>query len=252
MEWTHHPAYKAFVEFGKEVVGLKPRGIVVLSAHFTGRSDEIYINHAESTDLVYDFYGFPRHYYQKQFSHRGSETLAIEISKLLTSANIKTRPVKRGLDHGVWVPFSIAFDPENQNRLNVPIVQVSIYGDEDPRKHIALGKALAPLRQSGYVIVASGQAIHNLRDVSFTEKEPLPYVAPFDRALESAMISNIGETRERKMLELLQRMDARTAHPHFDHILPIYVAIGAASDGQAKQIFNHRESSMGWAQYRLV
>ncbi|KAF3308334.1 hypothetical protein TWF173_001540 [Orbilia oligospora] len=248
LDWKHHPAYSAFQRFGKEVVNLKPKGIIVISAHFAGNRDEIFINAAEFTDLVYDFYGFPKHYYQKKFPHKGSPELATEISEILASENIKSRLVKRGLDHGVWIPFSIAFD--SNNPLEVPIVQVSIYSNENPDKHIALGKALASLRQS-YVIVNSGQAVHNLRDFSFDETAVLPYVKPFDKALEAAMTENVGEEREEAMLRLLKRSDARAAHPTFDHILPIYVAIGAGSNSRGKQIFNHREGSLGWAQYRL-
>ncbi|KAK6361102.1 hypothetical protein TWF730_004850 [Orbilia blumenaviensis] len=248
LDWKNHPAHAAFQRFGKEVVNLKPKGIIVLSAHFAGSRDEIFINAAESTDLIYDFYGFPKHYYQKKFPHKGSSELAAEISKSLASENIKSRLVKRGLDHGVWIPFSIAFD--SNNPLEVPIVQVSIYANESPDQHIALGKALASLRQS-YVIVNSGQAVHNLRDLSFDETDVLPYVKPFDKALEAAMTGSVGEEREDAMLKLLKRSDARAAHPTFDHILPIYVAIGAGSSARGKQTFNHREGSLGWAQYRL-
>ncbi|KAF3902405.1 hypothetical protein ABW20_dc0108452 [Dactylellina cionopaga] len=251
LEWTHHPAYSAFKRFGNEVSALKPKGIVVLSAHFPGGADEIYINQAESTDLIYDFYGFPKHYYEKTFVHKGSESLALEVSALLSSSNIKSRLVKRGLDHGIWIPFSIAFDSEQKNSLEIPIVQLSLYASEDPIKHISLGKALTPLRESGYLIVASGQAVHNLRDLSFSATELLPYVESFDMALKGAMTTSTGSTREEKMLDLLKRKDARGAHPTFDHILPIYVAIGAASSAQGKQIFNHQEGSLGWAQYRL-
>ncbi|KAF3942217.1 hypothetical protein ABW19_dt0206311 [Dactylella cylindrospora] len=250
MEWTQHPAYKALTRFGSEVTALKPKGLVVLSAHFSGGSDEILINQGEITDLIYDFYGFPRHYYQKQFRHSGSSSMAQEISTMLSSANIRSRMVKRGLDHGIWVPFSIAFDPE-KNPLTVPIVQISLFASENAEKHIALGKAIAPLRERGYIIICSGQAVHNLRDLDFDATKPLPYVGPFDRALEDAMTSGTGDGREAKMLQLLKRRDARAAHPHFDHIIPIYVAIGAASDAVGRQLFNHQEGSLGWAQYKL-
>lgn len=57
MEWKDHPAYKAFQSFGREVTGLNSKGLIVLSAHFTGGADEIYVNSSEFTDLLYDFYG---------------------------------------------------------------------------------------------------------------------------------------------------------------------------------------------------
>ncbi|KAK6537770.1 hypothetical protein TWF694_010679 [Orbilia ellipsospora] len=251
VEWIHHPAHESFCNLGREILALKPKGIVAVSAHFIGGKDEIHINNAESTDLIYDFYGFPKHYYQKKFDHRGSESLAGEISNLLSATNIKTRFVKRGLDHGIWIPFSIAFDPEQGRGLDVPIVELSLYASEDPLKHISLGKALAPLRDAGYVIVTSGQTVHNLRDLDFADSKPLGYVKSFDKALESALTTNTGDSREAKMQELLERPDARGAHPTFDHILPVYVAIGAASKAQGKQIFNHYEKSIGWAHYRL-
>lgn len=178
--------------------------------------------------------------------------MAGEISDALSSAGIQCKQVARGLDHGVWVPFMIAFNPQ-ENPLSIPIVQLSLYSGESPTKHIALGKALAPLRQQGYTIIASGQAVHNLRDLSFNNQdEPLPYVQSFDRALEEAITTTTGETREQKLVQLLRRGDARAAHPHFDHILPMYVAVGAASGARAELLFNHYERSLSWAQYRFV
>ena len=97
------------------------------------------MNAAEHTELIYDFYGFPRNYYQEKYPNRGSKEVAGLVLNALHDAGIEAEGVDRGLDHGVWSSFKCAFNPET-NPLNVPIVQVSLFDNEDPKQHIRGGQ----------------------------------------------------------------------------------------------------------------
>ncbi|RAH65322.1 DODA-type extradiol aromatic ring-opening family dioxygenase [Aspergillus aculeatinus CBS 121060] len=247
-----HPAYHKLGEIGREITTkVKPRAVVVFSAHWQGKRDTIQVNTAEITELIYDFYGFPSHYYKEKYPNVGSKEVAEKVLSALGEAGIKAEGVKRGLDHGVWASFKCAFEPE-KNPLNVPIVQVSLFDTEDPVQHYRLGQAVSKLREENILIIVSGMAVHNLRDLqfSFGDPRPLPYTASFDEALKDAATAKPAE-REQALVDLLKRPDARKAHPTFDHLLPIHIGAGAAGDDKGRRLWTLKEGSMSWAQYRF-
>lgn len=249
---TKHPVYPQLVKIGKEITQqIKPKAIVVFSAHWQSSCNTIEVNTAEQTDLIYDFYGFPAHYYQHQFPHRGSEAVANIVLSTLNGAGIQAMGTKRGLDHGVWASFSILFSPKT-NPVNVPIVQVSLFDTDDADQHYRLGQAIQSLREQNIQIVCSGMAVHNLRDLFSARSSvgPLPYTLSFDKALKEAAEAEPSE-RQAKLTDLLKRPDARKAHPSFEHCLPIHVAAGAAGEDKGKQIWTKPEASMSWAMYRF-
>jgi len=250
---TQHPAYKELQEIGKEVTGkVKPKAVVIFSAHWQGGKDVVEVNTSEVTELIYDFYNFPSHYYEEKYPNVGSKGVAEQVIEELTKAGIKTKAVSRGLDHGVWASFKCAFDP-SENPLNVPIVQVSLFSSEDPDAHYALGRALSSLRTQNIQIVVSGMAVHNLRDAKLhgkDDRQPLPYTLSFDAALKDAATSDPGE-RQGKMAELLNRDDARKAHPTFEHLLPIFIGAGAAEEERGVRLFTLPERSLSWAMFRF-
>ena len=252
MEDIKHPAYAKLQEIGHEITQkVKPKAIVVFSAHWQGYSDIIEVNTAESQGLIYDYYGFPAHYYDFKYPNKGDPELADRILKMLQDAGIKSEGVRRGLDHGVFAPFRVAFDPE-KNPLNVPIVQVSLFDAEDPDMHYRLGEAVSSLRDEGIQIIVSGQAVHNLRDLwkAMGQPTPMPYTTTFDQALKEA-VEQPPDSRQKAMAELLKRGDARKAHPSFDHLLPIFVGAGAAGEDVGKRFWTLPEGSMSWAQYKF-
>jgi aromatic ring-opening dioxygenase catalytic subunit (LigB family) len=210
---------------------VKPKAILVLSAHWQASPQTIQVNTAKTQPLIYDYYGFPPHYYKVQFPNVGSPELADKILHNLQKAGIEAEGVSRGLDHGVFAPFLVAFDPEkNPLGSQVPIVQVSLFDSDSPERHIALGKALQPLREEGVLIICSGMAVHNLRDLmsSFGKPGNKPYTISFDSALKEAVEQDGAEAREKAMVALLARSDARRAHPSFEHLLPVHVAASGA------------------------
>jgi aromatic ring-opening dioxygenase catalytic subunit (LigB family) len=106
MENTSHPAYHQLATIGREITTkVKPKAVVVFSAHWQDGPNRIQINVAEKTDLIYDFYGFPPHYYEYDYPNKGSPELAEKVIEKLEASGVEVERVKRGLDHGVWVGF---------------------------------------------------------------------------------------------------------------------------------------------------
>ncbi|WEW61457.1 hypothetical protein PRK78_006947 [Emydomyces testavorans] len=247
-----HPAYHKLQQIGAEITTkVKPRGVAVFSAHWQGGRDIIHVNTAEHTELIYDFYGFPSHYYKERYPNIGSPEIAEQVIEAIRNAGIKAEGVKRGLDHGVWASFKCAFNPE-KNPLRVPVVQVSLFDTEDPDQHFRLGQAISKLREDNIQIIVSGMAVHNLRDLKFMldSRRPLPYALSFDEALKEAVTTPPAE-RQKALRNLLGRFDARKAHPMFDHLLPIHIGAGAAGDDVGERLFTFTEGSMSWAQFRF-
>ena len=138
------------------------------------------------------YYGFPAHYYKIQYPNVGNKALAESVISRLKSAGIGAEGVKRGLDHGVFAPFTVAFNPE-KNPLKVPIVQVSLFDSDDANAHYKLGQAVASLRDEGIQIIVSGMAVHNLRDLwrSMSKPSPMSYTTSFDQALKDAVEQSV-------------------------------------------------------------
>jgi 4,5-DOPA dioxygenase extradiol len=252
MEDYDHPAYKKLQEIGREITQkVKPKAVVVFSAHWRAERDMVEVNTATSMGLIYDFYGFPAHFYEHKYPNTGSPELAQHILETFEKNGIKAEGVRRGLDHGVFAPFTVAFNPE-KNPLNVPLVQVSLFDSEDPDQHYALGRALSSLRDENIVIIGSGMAVHNLRDMwrAFQQPDPMPYSITFDQALKEAVEQPVEE-RQKAMSELLKRNDARRAHPTFEHLLPVHIAAGAAGEDVGKQTWTLPEGSLSWGQFRF-
>lgn len=109
---TEHPAYAKLAAVGHEITTLvKPKAIVVISGHWQDDSlndkSRAKINVAEEADLIYDFYGFPRRYYEYEFPNRGSPEVAERVAGLLREGGVEVEGVERGLDHGIWAGFIV-------------------------------------------------------------------------------------------------------------------------------------------------
>ncbi|GAM82799.1 hypothetical protein ANO11243_007850 [Dothideomycetidae sp. 11243] len=252
IEDTKHPAFASLQEIGREITQkVKPRAVIVVSAHWQAGPTTVEVNTAESEPLIYDYYGFPDRFYKLQYPNKGSTALSGEILSRLQRAGIKARGVKRGLDHGVFASFTVAFDPQ-QNPLGVPLVQVSLFDSDDADQHYRLGEALAGLRDEGVLIIVSGMAVHNLREMFSFRGQPgsAPYAVSFLEAFGKA-VEEEPKDRQAAMVALLTRSDARRAHPSFEHLLPIHVGAGAALNDTGKLLFSYPDGTLGWAQCRF-
>ncbi|KAL9624689.1 MAG: hypothetical protein Q9160_001043 [Pyrenula sp. 1 TL-2023] len=252
-----HPAYTQLISIGREITTqVRPRAVVVFSAHWQSPSpSSILVNTSESVPLIYDFYNFPAHYYEEKYPHRGSKEVAGRVMKLLGEAGIKSEGVERGLDHGIWSGFKVLFEPGSERELkDVPIVQVSMFGGEDVESHMRLGRAVEKLREEGVLVMVTGMTVHNLRAFRNNRefKGVYPFAESFDEALREAVEGGEpGEERNDRMVKLVERDDARQAHPTFDHLLPIHISVGAAGNDKGKRLWTLPEGSMAWGQFRF-
>lgn len=251
------PIGKGLRQIGNEIRGLNPRGMVVISAHWEAGRSTVQINgkSAIPQPLIYDFYGFPDWFYREQFRHRVDPALAQQVVRAVSQYNIEIEPVDRGLDHGVWVSLKKA----GLDNAQFPIVQLSLFANESMEDHVRLGKSLASLRHQGIVIVGSGMAVHNLRDMRGPEGNIVrAYVEPFDKEIERAVMTEQQEEDRivATVLELGQSKLLRKAHPTLEHLLPLHVAVGAATTAGTSKIKGEKlleayQISMSWSCYKF-
>jgi len=198
-----------------------PSAILLVSGHW--ETEGFAFTGAEQPDLIYDYYGFPPHTYELRFDAPGAPGLARDAAALLTEAGLTARvDPERGLDHGVFVPLKVAF-PE----ADVPVVEMSVERGLDPALHLAAGRALAPLRDRGVLIIGSGMSFHNMRaygDPRFTE----PSLA-FDQWLTAA-VQSPPEARAEALERWADAPAGRLSHPQEEHLLPLMVAAGASGE----------------------
>jgi 4,5-DOPA dioxygenase extradiol len=200
----------------------RPRAVLMLSAHWVDRP--ITIGATRSVPLVYDFYGFPAQYYQTTYPSPPAPELATRLRGLLQGQPVAEDP-ERGLDHGAYVPL-VAMYPE----ADVPVLQVSLPTLE-PAELFRLGRALAPLRREGILIVGSGFLTHNLRSMDFRPEAP---VAAWAKEFDAWTADVLARRDVDALLAYRERAPGvRQALPTHEHFVPVVVALGAAVDDAA-------------------
>ena len=215
-------------------VGAKPKAVLVISGHW--EEDALTVQTSPRPPMLYDYYGFPEHTYRLQYPAPGSPELAARVQALLGAQGFPVREdATRGFDHGVFVPFLLVY-PE----ADVPVVQLSLRSNLDPAEHLAIGRALAPLRREGVLIVGSGLSYHNLRNIP--DRTGASEV--FDRWLTDAATDPDPASRAEKLVRWEQAPAARAAHPREDHLLPLMVVAGAAGEDAGRVYFT--EKMAGW------
>ncbi|MEW5836831.1 MAG: class III extradiol ring-cleavage dioxygenase [Pseudomonadota bacterium] len=199
----------------------RPRAIVVASAHYLANTPRT--GGAAHPETVHDFGGFPRALYALRYPAPGDPALAGRVAALLDAAGLAARiDPERGLDHGIWVPLRLMY-PD----ADIPVVPLSIQPMLGPAHHYALGRALAPLRDEGVLVIGSGSITHNLHDfrAGYDADHEAPYVRPFIGWIEQRLAA--GDTAA--LLDYRRQAPfAERAHPTDEHLLPLFVALGAA------------------------
>lgn len=196
----------------------RPRAVLVMSPHSMARTPTITAGEAPRT--IHDFGGFPPALYQVRYDAPGAPDVAAEVAAHLRTFSM---PVQEdpdaGRDHGAWVPMIHLF-PE----ADVPLIQISQPASPSPQVHLELGRALAPLRERGILIIGSGSLTHNLYDMGIGATGGA-YASAFAawvyRSLADADLAALLDYRNLSA-------DARRAHPTDEHFLPLFFAIGAA------------------------
>lgn len=203
------------------------QAILVVSAHW--QTPEACVTTSESPDTIHDFRGFPQELYQLRYPARGSPQFAAQAGRLLAAAGFQvTFDGRRGLDHGAWVPLRHLF-PD----ARYPVFQVSMPHDLDTAGALRLGRVLAPLRESGVLIVGSGSLTHNLYEVQRVGATDAPYAQQFASWVRGAVLRDdaAGLANYRGNAPHAQR-----AHPSEEHYLPLLVAMGARGHGEAGRV----------------
>lgn len=257
----------------------KPDYIIVVSAHWQSDApNTIEIGTTWANDgngensLVYDFHGFPKHMYAEEFHSYNNAAVAKAIKSKLAESGFKTELTDRGIDHGVWVPFKVAFsgyntltnpqpDYKEKRKLDLPdisVIQVSLTSnDTDFNSHFKLGQALDFFRQNQIwddvhqkylkgMVICSGMSVHNLRDLGlsmqYMQQNPtakrLPYVKPFNDLVKLIVETDDSKSGSSSTTVISQLNDLkrdpllRKAHPTLEHFLPLVVACGLANDAK--------------------
>jgi aromatic ring-opening dioxygenase catalytic subunit (LigB family) len=233
---TAYDALEASLQRIAGQIGTRPNALLMVSAHWEAPAFTVMANSVPP--MIYDYGGFPEHTYRVRYPAPGAPPAMVErVRQLIADAGL---PVgidpSRGFDHGVFSPLAVVY-PE----ADVAVFQVSLQVGLDPMTHIALGRALAPLRDEGIVIVGSGLSYHNLRLFGAAAQRPS---AAFDAWLQEAMAADGGAARTAALVAWETAPAARQAHPREEHLLPLMVAAGAAGDDPAVCIY-HEDAFMG-------
>jgi aromatic ring-opening dioxygenase catalytic subunit (LigB family) len=216
-------------------VGERPRAVLVVTAHW--EADAFTLSSNTAPGMIYDYGGFPPHTYQIRYPTPGDPALAARAAGLLEAAGLPSAlDPERGFDHGTFSMLASVY-PE----ADMPVVQLSIRRGYDPATHLAAGRALAPLRGEGVLIVGSGLSFHNLRQ--FGPAGALASHA-FDAWLQHVLLELSPGDRERELLAWDTAPYARMAHPREDHLVPLWVALGAAESEPAACVY-HEEAFFG-------
>jgi len=219
-----------------------PTALLVVSAHWEAPVPTVMTS--DHPPMLYDYYGFPPESYTITWPAPGSPALAARVQTLLGAAGFDTAAdPSRGYDHGTFVPLKLTY-PD----ADVPAVQVSLKAGLDPAEHIAMGRALAPLRDEGIFIVASGMTFHNLR--AFRDPAAAPVAETFDTWLRQTM-TRVAVERNNGLTRWASAPAARAAHPREEHLIPLMVAAGAALDDRAVVAFNQTFTGLRLSAYHF-
>lgn len=217
-------------------LGDKPKAILVVSGHW--EAPGFAISSGARPGMVYDYYGFPDYLYHIAYTAPGSPELANRVRQLLGAAGIGAAlDPTRGYDHGTFSILKPLYPDED-----VPVVQLSLDAGLDPALHLAVGRALAPLREEGVLIVGSGLSYHNLSAMRGTGGyEPS---RRFDAWLQETLVREPSKTRSERLIGWEKAPAARAAHPREDHLIPLMVVVGAA-ESEPGAVTYHQEDFFG-------
>ncbi len=203
----------------------RPAAIVVASAHWL--APQAHVGGAAQPKTIHDFGGFPQALFDMQYPAPGDPALANRIATRIADAGLPVAiDPTHGLDHGVWVPLHLLY-PD----ADISVVPVSIQPQLGPEHQFALGRALAPLRDEGVLLIGSGSITHNLHDWrgGYGAGREAPYVRPFIEWIEQRLAADDTAA----LIDYRQQAPfAARAHPSDEHLLPLYFAMGAAGSDE--------------------
>jgi 4,5-DOPA dioxygenase extradiol len=223
---------RTFLEGLAGTLPTKPSAIIVISAHYDAPITSV--TSGAHPPTIHDFGGFPAALYEMDYPAPGSPELAGRIKAILDSADIPNRlDNARGYDHGTWTPLLLAWPG-----ADIPVVQISINVRATPQVHYNLGTELRALRDENILIIGSGSMTHNLSAFfrgNYGAKAPIePWVSDFLNWLDAALVSGNHAAVLKAVIDAPHGTDN---HPTMDHIMPLFVALGAGGpDGKAHKM----------------
>lgn len=215
----------------------KPQAILVVSGHWEEKGFAVMAGAAPP--MIYDYGGFPEEMYHIRYPAAGSPRIAQRAHSLIEQANLPGHlDGKRGFDHGTYAILAVTHP-----KADVPVFQVSLQAGYDPETHLQLGRALAPLRDEGVLIIGSGSSYHNLRRF-FGPRVPRADSVQFDGWLRETLVDSPPAQRSQRLVEWEHAPAAREAHPTEDHLMPLHVVVGAA-EAEAGRIIHSEKDFRG-------
>jgi aromatic ring-opening dioxygenase catalytic subunit (LigB family) len=217
----------SFVQMVKDLPE-PPKAILMISGHW--EDDSFAVMSSANPPMVYDYSGFPPHTFQITYPAPGAPGIAQKAADLIAAAGLPVRlDADQGFDHGCFVPAFVMY-PD----ASVPVFQISLRHGYSPAEHFALGRAIAPLRDDGVLILGSGLSFHNLR--LFGPGAKVPSEA-FDAWLAETMAA-APKDRTDRLIHWETAPHARTCHAQEDHFAPLFAALGAAEDEAATMVYH--------------
>jgi aromatic ring-opening dioxygenase catalytic subunit (LigB family) len=247
MDWTWGPpdtwhAPQRFLEGLAATLPGPPEALIVVSGHW--EEPAFTASAAPAPKLIFDYSGFPEHTYRLTWPAPGNPELAGRVAGMLQQAGLPSAiDATRGFDHGVFVPLKVVFP-----NAEIPVVTLSLAASLDPALHLAAGRALAPLRDEGVLIVGSGMSFHNLR--AYMRPETRERAQAFDDWLTRAIESPAAE-RTALLTAWRKAPFAAYAHPREEHLIPLLVAAAAGSDSPGRRIFTDEPMGARISAYRF-
>lgn len=225
------PARQFLLQLGDQIG--RPRAILVVSAHWE-ESTEPAVSITQWPETIHDFRGFPQALFDMQYPAPGAPEVALDASMRLEHAGISvSRDASRGLDHGAWVPLRLMYPG-----ADIPVTQLSLVRGGTPTLHEKIGAALASLRQDGVLVIGSGAFTHNLAEFRGQpiNAETPGWVREFGEWMVERLMAN-----DRPALRDYRRLApfAVQNHPSEEHLLPLFVALGAGGDAGHIQRMHH-------------
>ncbi len=231
----------AYLRSVRSLPTARPEALLVISAHWEEAVPTVMT--AERPPLLFDYYGFPPASYELTWPAPGHPGVASRVQSLLGAAGFATATnATRGFDHGTFVPLKLTY-PD----ADIPTMQLSLKRGLDPAEHLAMGRALAPLRDEGVFIIGSGMTFHNMRGFG-----------PQGRATSEAFDAWLQATgtldpaaRAQRLAQWASAPSARQAHPREEHLLPMMVIAGAACDDVGRVAYSGTFASVRLSAYHF-
>lgn len=220
------PARDFLRELGRTLP--RPKAILVVSAHWETHVPAL--NAVEVNETIHDFGGFPQILFEQRYPAPGAPALAERIAGLIRAAGLPAGiDTARGLDHGAWVPLKLMYPAHD-----IPVLQLSVQTALGPLHHLKLGEALRPLADEGVLILASGSFTHDLRSVAWRGANAEP---AWVREFADWMVQALAEGRKDDLVNYRRLApNAARNHPTEEHLLPLFVALGAGAGAQAAHL----------------